>query len=236
MTQLPDNEVVPLLVLKTTTGPAPPTPVVPQFVVPPPQSEPEPMETDVVEETVEVEPLEVEEGATFPGHEAVPSVNIKLRDKKQKIENKKLIKYFQDWVPIIARDGVRQRRQQGVTGSGVGGFSDAYLGGMPSKRRKLIEQQKPRILLSPTPNHSSVAISMERLVRDSVGRAGIEEVEGVAATVATDVGVRRAFGQAIRGCLHQHPQRQTAPDFPDAIRFPNATKYFAKNDDTNTKK
>ncbi|XP_046415664.1 large proline-rich protein BAG6 [Neodiprion fabricii] len=221
MTQLPDNEVVPLLVLRNTPGPIPtPAPVVQQRTVPPTQPEPEPMETDPVEERVEAESLGAEGDETFPGHEAVPS----------------------DWVPIIARDGIRQRRQlqvqmqsQGMAGSGVGGFSDAYLGGMPSKRRKLIEQQKPRILLSPTPNHSVVSISMERLVRDSVVRAGIEEVDGAAAAVATDAGVRRAFGQAIRGCLHQHPQRQTTPDFPDPLRFPNATKYFAKHDETTEK-
>ncbi|XP_046737981.1 large proline-rich protein BAG6 isoform X2 [Diprion similis] len=221
MTQLPDNEVVPLLVLRNTPGPIPtPAPLVQQRTVPPTQPEPEPMETDPVEERVEAESLATEGSETFPGHEAVPP----------------------DWVPIIARDGIRQRRQlqvqmqsQGMAGSGVGGFSDAYLGGMPSKRRKLIEQQKPRILLSPTPNHSAVSISMERLVRDSVVRAGIEEVDGAAAAVATDAGVRRAFGQAIRGCLHQHPQRPTAPDFPDPLRFPNATKYFAKHDETTEK-
>jgi len=133
-------------------------------------------------------------------------------------------------VPIIARDGVRQRRQlqmQGVTpNSGVTTFSDAYLGGLPSKRRKLIEQQKPRLLVSPTPNHhSTIAASMERLVREGVGRAGVEEVEGAAVAVAADPAVRRAFGQAIRDCLN--PCRYGTPDFPDPLRFPNATKYFA---------
>ncbi|XP_012267221.2 large proline-rich protein BAG6 isoform X2 [Athalia rosae] len=220
MIQLPDDEVVPLLVLRTVSRSPPATPLVQQYVTQQTQSEPEPMETDAVEERVDAGIVDAEEGATFPGHDALPS----------------------DWVPIIARDGVRQRHQlqvqmhsQGMGESGVGGFSDAYLGGMPSKRRKLIEQQKPRILLSPTPNHSAVSISVERLTRESIGRAGVEEVEGVGATVAADVGVRRAFGQAIRGCLHQHPQRQTAPDFPDPLRFPNATKYFAKKDETSKK-
>lgn len=131
-------------------------------------------------------------------------------------------------MPIIARDGVRQRRQlqmQGVTNSGVTTFSDAYLGGLPTKRRKLIEQQKPRLLVSPTPNHSTIAASMERLVREGVGRAGVEEVEGAAVAVAADPAVRRAFGQAIRDCLN--PCRYGTADFPDPLRFPNATKYFA---------
>lgn len=41
MTQLPDNEVVPLLVLRTTTAAAPTVPLVQQLVVPQTQSETE---------------------------------------------------------------------------------------------------------------------------------------------------------------------------------------------------
>ncbi|XP_032668447.1 large proline-rich protein bag6 isoform X2 [Odontomachus brunneus] len=173
--------------------------------------EDEPMETETLEQRTTRESSTVPEDReevpeTFTGHEALPS----------------------DWVPIIARDGVRQRRQlqmQGVTNSGVTTFSDAYLGGLPTKRRKLIEQQKPRLLVSPTPNHSTIAASMERLVREGVGRAGVEEVEGAAVAVAADPAVRRAFGQAIRDCLN--PCRYGTADFPDPLRFPNATKYFA---------
>lgn len=131
-------------------------------------------------------------------------------------------------MPIIARDGMRQRRQLQLQGGGVTAFSDAYLDGLPSKRRKIVEQQKPRLLVSPTPNHSSIPASMERLVRESVVRAGVEEADGAAAAVAADPGVRRAFGQAIRDCLN--PRRLQTPDFPDARRFPNATRYFTEKD------
>lgn len=133
----------------------------------------------------------------------------------------------QDWVPIIARDGTRQRRQlRGMADNGVPAFSDAYLGGLPSKRRKLIEQQKPQLLVSPTPNHSAIAASMERLVREGVSHAGVDDVDGAAVAVATDPGVRSVFGQAIRDCLQ--PSRYRTPDFPDPTRFPNATKYFSE--------
>nr|XP_050860700.1 large proline-rich protein BAG6 isoform X2 [Vespula vulgaris] len=174
------------------------------------QSQHEPMETETVEEKSTNEASVPDEGEdipeTFPGHEALPS----------------------EWIPIIARDGVRQRRQlqmQGMANGAVTTFSDAYIGGLPTKRRKLIEQQKPRLLVSPTPNHSAITASVERLVREGVSRAGIEEVEGAAVAVATDPGVRRAFGQAIRDCLN--PRRYGTPDFPDPLRFPNATKYFS---------
>lgn len=51
--------------------------------------------------------------------------------------------FSQDWVPIITRDSQRQRRQNPQPP-----FSDAYLSGMPSKRRKLITSAKPQGNLS----------------------------------------------------------------------------------------
>lgn len=45
---------------------------------------------------------------------------------------------FQEWVPIIARDIHRLRRQGSQPP-----YSDAYLSGMPTKRRKLIKNNKP---------------------------------------------------------------------------------------------
>lgn len=119
-------------------------------------------------------------------------------------------------------------QNQGMTNGGVATFSDAYLDTLPTKRRKLIEQQKPRLLVSPTPNRTAIAASIERLVREGVTRAGVEEVDGAAVAVAVEPGVRRAFGQAIRDCLNPH--RYGTPDFPDPLRFPNATKYFADQD------
>ncbi|XP_043258007.1 large proline-rich protein BAG6 isoform X1 [Colletes gigas] len=211
----PDSEILPLLIYKDAAPSQSSTvPSAPAHQPSQTQPEVEPMETETVEERTTSEASlsddsreEVPE--TFPDHEALPS----------------------DWVPVIARDGVRQRRQlqmQGMTNGGVATFSDAYLGTLPTKRRKLIEKQKPRLLVSPTPNNSAIAASMERLVREGVTRSGVEEVDGAAVAVAVDPGVRRAFGQAIRDCLN--PRRYGTPDFPDPLRFPNATKYFADQD------
>lgn len=114
---------------------------------------------------------------------------------------------------------------QEMVNGGTTTFSDAYLGGLPNKRRKLIEQQKPHLLVGSNSNHAAIGASMERLVRESIGQAGVEEIEGSVLAVSAEPRVRHAFGQAIRDCLD--PNRYGTPDFPNALRFPNATKYFA---------
>ncbi|XP_057324304.1 large proline-rich protein BAG6 [Microplitis mediator] len=171
------------------------------------QSSSEPMDIDVSSNDQSSDALldNEEVPSTFPGH-----TNL-----------------LPDWVPIIARDGVRQRRQLalGLSDSNVTTLSDAYLATMPSKRRKIVEQQKPSLLVSPSANSNSVvAASMERLVRESIGRAGSEEVDGAITALVGEPTVRRAFGQAIRESLN--PCRYETPDFPDPLRFPNATKFF----------
>ena len=129
---------------------------------------------------------------------------------------------------MIARDGARQRRlSQGISNGGVPTFSDAYLDCLPCKRRKIIQQEKPQILAHPTSSHSTITASIEKLVTESVSRAGVAEVEGASVAVANDLGVRTAFGRAVRDCLQ--PQRYRTPDFPDPSRFPNATKFFQQD-------
>lgn len=61
-------------------------------------------------------------------------------------------------------------------------------------------------------------------MRESIGRAGSEEVDGAISALIAEPTVRRAFGEAIRESLN--PRRYETPDFPDPLRFPNATKFF----------
>ena len=134
---------------------------------------------------------------------------------------------------VIARDSVRQRRQAQLNQlqGGQMPFSDGYLSCLPSKRRKLVEQKKPQLLISPTSasgNNSAVVASVERLVRDSINRSGVEEISNAAGAVASEQDVRSSFGQAIKDCLH--PSKLKNSDFPDHNRFPNATRYFGNKD------
>lgn len=126
-------------------------------------------------------------------------------------------------MPTIALDGASQRRS--APAGGITNFSDAYLGCLPCKRRKIIQQEKWQIVANPTSNHSTVSASIERMVRESISRVGVAEVEGAAAAVANDSAVKTAFGQAIQD--HGH-SRDHGSDFPNSERFPNATKFFCK--------
>lgn len=132
-------------------------------------------------------------------------------------------------MPTIALDGASQRRSApSMTAGGIPNFSDAYLGCLPCKRRKIIQQDKLQLLANPTSNHSTVSASIERMVRESVSRVGVAEVEGAAVAVANDNGVRTAFGKAIQDYGYGI-QRTDEPDFPNSERFPNATKFFCED-------
>ncbi|CAB0029741.1 unnamed protein product, partial [Trichogramma brassicae] len=137
-----------------------------------------------------------------------------------------------------ARDNVRQRRasQMNQMQGGNIPFSDAYLNCLPSKRRKLIEQQKPQLLVPPTPPNSNnaIAASVERLVRDGITQTRVGEIEGAAKAVGSTSTARNAFGQAIKDCLNQ--TRFKTSDFPDAKRFPNATRFFGNDAKSETSK
>jgi len=79
----------------------------------------------------------------------------------------------QEWIPVITRDIERQRR--GVPETNL---SDAYLCGMPLKRRKIASQHKP---------HGSVQNVVQDTLRESMRSAGInravaESVSGEAAS------------------------------------------------------
>lgn len=115
-----------------------------------------------------------------------------------------------EWVPIIARDSQRQRRQ-----SPQAPFSDAYLSGMPSKRRKVVTSTKPQGNLNQIITDS---------MRSALDEAGIRAVAGVE-TAGEDLELQAAYREQVRSAVQDSVTSN--PDFTPE-RFPNATKYFSK--------
>ncbi|KAF4518320.1 hypothetical protein B566_EDAN009108 [Ephemera danica] len=115
-----------------------------------------------------------------------------------------------DWVPVITRDMQRQRRQQ----SEQPPFSDAYLSGMSSKRRKLISSSKPQ---------GTVSQVISESLTQAAGAAGVSTTEHLARAAGADTGLQAAYKEEVKKAVSQ--QLASNPDFtPD--RFPNASKYF----------
>lgn len=117
-----------------------------------------------------------------------------------------------DWVPIITRDTQRQRRQNPQPP-----FSDAYLAGMPSKRRKIVTSAKPQGSLS-------------QIIGDGVGNAvdaaGVDAVTGletVTQVAGNDPEIQAAYRDQVRLTVREN--LASNPDFT-AEQFPNTAKYF----------
>lgn len=119
---------------------------------------------------------------------------------------------MQEWIPIITRDTQRQRRQNPQAP-----FSDAYLSGMPSKRRKIVAAAKPQ------GNLSQVISDGVRRAVTSTGLAGAVPLDVVAQAASTDLTLQSAYRDLLRSSV-QSGLRDN-PDFT-AERFPNAANYF----------
>ncbi|XP_025837010.1 large proline-rich protein bag6-like [Agrilus planipennis] len=117
-----------------------------------------------------------------------------------------------DWVPIIARDAQRQRRQNSQAP-----FSDAYLSGMPSKRRKIVTAAKPRGSLSQV-----ISESVRRAVT-ATGLASVAPLEVVAQGAGSDINIQSAYRELLRSNVRAGIRDNS--DFTPE-RFPNATSYF----------
>lgn len=93
----------------------------------------------------------------------------------------------QDWLPVITRDVDRQRR--GVPDTAL---SDAYLCGMPLKRRKIASQHKP---------HGSVQQVVQDTLRQSMRGAGVNclVTDSVSGEAANQLG--ESFADHVRSSL-----------------------------------
>ena len=119
-----------------------------------------------------------------------------------------------EWVPIIARDTTRQRRPNTQAP-----LSDAYLAGMPPKRRKVVAANKPQGSLSEV-----ISANMGSAIQSSgVPTAGSALVMEEA---SNDPRLREAYREQLRSTVRANLANN--PDF-SAERFPNAAQYFGKS-------
>uniref|UniRef100_A0A1Q3G279 Large proline-rich protein BAG6 n=1 Tax=Culex tarsalis TaxID=7177 RepID=A0A1Q3G279_CULTA len=141
----------------------------------------------------------------------------------------------QNWLPVITRDIARQRRQ-----SPQGPFTDAYISGMSSKRRKLIAETKP-----PSDVPSLIADGVRQAFHGAginpasavpsaggggggaAGAAGASgaSLDELANTIADDAALNSSYCEAMRASVRERLAKD--PNY-DAKRFPNCSKYFEK--------
>ncbi|XP_065160947.1 large proline-rich protein bag6 isoform X2 [Atheta coriaria] len=120
----------------------------------------------------------------------------------------------QDWVPLIARDTQRQRRQSQAP------LSDAYLTGMPSKRRKVVTNNKPQGTLPHV-----ISESIRRAVT-TTGNVPVANLDAVAEEAGADLSIQSAYRDLLRTSVQASIQDNE--DFTPE-RFPNASSYFSKS-------
>jgi hypothetical protein len=121
-----------------------------------------------------------------------------------------------EWVPVIARDSQRQRRQATQPP-----YSDAYLSGMPNKRRKIVTSSKPQGSLS-----QIIAKNLEV----AMGAAGVAINTEVITSAGADTAVQNAYTERIR--TFGRSGLDTHPDFCPT-RYPNASKFFYNHNHPN---
>lgn len=119
-----------------------------------------------------------------------------------------------EWVPIITRDIRRQRRQAPQPP-----FSDAYLNGMPSKRRRMMPNNTVGAIQTILPE------AIQRATR-SVNVQPITSMEELRRDAAQDTSLHAAYREQVK-CAIQERLRNDSDYIPE--RFPKTEKYFNKD-------
>lgn len=118
----------------------------------------------------------------------------------------------QEWVPVITRDVQRQRRHPQHP------FSDAYLVGMPSKRRRIMAESQEVL----RPVHSLLPQALQRAI-SSTHVQPVTSLDRVHQEVTQNMSLHTAYKEQVRSMLRDRLQNDL--DYhPD--RFPHAERYF----------
>ncbi|GIY99995.1 large proline-rich protein BAG6 [Caerostris extrusa] len=119
-----------------------------------------------------------------------------------------------DWVPIIARDVQRQRRQ-----ATQAPLSNAYLSGMPSKRRKIMTNGNPTLL---EPSNSALS-EMLLQAMSSANVKPIENIDELKKDILENSTLQTSFNKHMKNVIQDRLQCDL--DYCSE-RFPNSEKYF----------
>ncbi|CAG9833714.1 unnamed protein product [Diabrotica balteata] len=163
------------------------------------ETEVESMEVDAQESRTENNPSVI-----IPDPEPLPNVVIGSEPWHNQVP--------EDWVPIITRDAQKQRRQ-----NPQGPFSDAYLSGMPSKRRKIVNGSKP---------HGNLPHVITESVRQAVSSSGLSSaapLDVVVQAAGASTELQNAYRNLLRSTV-QTNLKDNEDFLPD--KYPNVSNYF----------
>ncbi|XP_045462637.1 large proline-rich protein BAG6 isoform X2 [Harmonia axyridis] len=169
---------------------------------------------------VEEEPMEVEEAQVeMVDDEKIPAPSKPEEDEPEPLPS--VVNGSQpwhnqvpaDWVPIINRD-VQQQRKLNIQTP----FSDAYLSGMPSKRRKIVHNSKRHGVPLP----QVISESVKKAVSNT-GLSGVAPLETVSRLAGQSQEIQTAYRTLLRNTVQEGLRDNT--DF-NPERFPNAASYF----------
>uniref|UniRef100_A0A4W4E7Q9 BCL2-associated athanogene 6 n=1 Tax=Electrophorus electricus TaxID=8005 RepID=A0A4W4E7Q9_ELEEL len=112
-----------------------------------------------------------------------------------------------EWVPIIRQDLLTQRKMKAQPP-----LSDAYLQGMPAKRRKMVQSDGPRLALSEAVSQAARSAGVMPVTSASALQADLESAE-----------LQEAYSQQMTNDIKRRVKDD--PDF-SSRRFPNTHRVF----------
>ncbi|RVE53534.1 hypothetical protein evm_001904 [Chilo suppressalis] len=115
----------------------------------------------------------------------------------------------EEWVPVFTRDQQEQRPEPAEP------YSDAYLSGMPSRKRRCVRQSRPPATLDGLMNES---------VREASSREGRESRVVQLERVERDSAIRAAFRERLR---HMARARASGSDDYDPHRYASAARFLS---------
>ncbi|CAB4014970.1 Hypothetical predicted protein [Paramuricea clavata] len=119
-----------------------------------------------------------------------------------------------EWVPVISQDIIRQQRMPRQAP-----FSDAYLNGMPPKRRKIQKSE-------PAPYNQCVSATLKR----SITKAGVTpktDLEKLNEEANNSQSLERVFEDEVKSEVRKRLSTDT--DY-SSEKFPSIHKYFEKDE------